>query len=192
MAEQIGYFGTLKNIAGKIFTFSKTITLTSPDDTSIITLPAGTKTIPPTTDTIKGDGTEGRVLRALTVTIDNGTNATTLKCSTASVIGWNGDVNAAEDNLGWGESTGVFGLGAAGTELIIGNAGITGDLVSVLMASVRRNNCGTALTAVVGNAGGGGGIDLYARNAASGGLLVWTTLVDTGSVIIDILYVTNA
>ena len=47
MPSQIGYFDTLKNVAGKIFTFDKTMTLTSPNDTTIATLPAGTHSLAP-------------------------------------------------------------------------------------------------------------------------------------------------
>lgn len=188
MPLQIGYFDKLKNIAGKILTFSKTITLTSPDDTSVITLPAGAKTVPPTTDIIKGDGTAGRVLRCLLLIIENGTNATTIKPSTISI--WNGNVNGAEDNLGKGGDTGNFALSAGGSGLTLQTSGISGDALAIIGAEIQHNSTGTIVYPYCTiNAGG---MVFTFKNNPSGADVDLTTLVDSGVIYLRVLYITTA
>ena len=183
MPAQIGYFDTLKNVAGKIFTFSKTITLTSPDDTSVITLPSGIKTIPPTTDTIKGDGTAGRVLRMMDLLIQDGTDANTIKVTARQI--WNGDPVAVQDNIAKDSTVGNYALNANGYILSLLDSGITGTVLGVCYGGTR-NTSNHALSGAL--------IDGYISR--SGTSIVSTfngdiTAFTSGYVLVSFLYVTS-
>ena len=187
MPSQTGYFDTLKSVAGKIFTFSKTITLTSPDDTSVITLPAGTKTVPPTTDIIKGDGTAGRVLRHSRISIFNGTDASTLKCTLANV--WNGDAIAETDNVAKNATTGNFYLSIDGEGLKILNTGLQGDLIDIISVFLHYNASGVPL--FIRTEFNASGILIWAKHNTTNVGQDWTVLVDTGGIFIDLVYITS-
>ena len=77
---------------------------------------------------ILGDTTVGRVLRVSQLTIADGTNASTLKCTVASL--WNGDTITETNNVAKDGTTGNFTLNAAGTLLTIEAAGLTGNCVA--------------------------------------------------------------
>jgi hypothetical protein len=141
----------------------------------------------PKTSVIGGDGTAGRVLRAIYIHIENGTDATTIKPSSISV--WNGDASGAEDNLGKGGNTGVFSLSADGSQLIMNNSGISGDLVGVLATSPRYNFSNVNL--IIDHITMTNGITLLFTNQA-GAVQDLTTLVDTGQIQIQVLYLTSA
>jgi len=137
---------------------------------------------------ISGDGTAGRVLRLSTLTIDDGTEATKLKCTVASV--WNGDAQAETDNVAKDATTGNFSLNAGGTSLTIEAATLTGNAVAALAANLYENLSTTALdvhVTVTAN-------DLVITCYGSGDGLAkdLTTLVDTGKILINILYLTDA
>ena len=140
------------------------------------------------TDAIVGDATAGRVLRAIYITIMNGTNASTIKPSSTAI--WNGDGNAEENNLGKSGDTGVFALDAGGNTLTLKNGGISGDAIAVLSTSIRYNYCGTVLTVYAQKIAAG--ISLGVANAATGADLDFTVLVDTGTIEIYITYLTSA
>jgi len=137
---------------------------------------------------ISGDGTKGRVLRLITLTIDDGTEATKLKCTIASV--WNGDTQAETDNIAKDATTGNFTLNAAGTGLTIEAATLTGNAVAVLAANLYLNLSTTALdphVTVTSN-----DIVIVGYGSADGLAKDLTTLVDTGAIKINILYLTDA
>jgi len=136
---------------------------------------------------ILGDGTAGRVLRAVTLTIADGTNPTTVKPSTANH--WNGDVISAEDNLSKGGSTTSFSLSANGGVLTILNAAISGTAIAVLSADIGRNQSGTAASIVRSPSGG---VELTFYNASSGALIDLTTAVDSGTITVNVTYLTSA
>ncbi len=95
-------------------------------------------TVGPTTiqDAILGDGTKGRQLRGSVLKIDDGTNASTLKCTLTNR--WNGDVIAETDNVAKDATTGDFTLNAAGTVLTVEATGLTGNCVYCI-ANLWRN-----------------------------------------------------
>ena len=80
---------------------------------------------------IIGDGTAGRVLRAMAVLIQDGTDAAHIKCSTGSIF--NGTTNEVQDNIGKDAvDTGVWNLDSSGSILTLLATGITGTLLAVL------------------------------------------------------------
>lgn len=142
----------------------------------------------PKTDIIKGDGTAGRVLRLITVAVQNGTNAGTIKVKSLNV--WNGDAIAEEDNLAKGGDTGVFALNAGGFGLYINTAGISGDPIAILSCVFRFNYTGSEL--LVDGFVEGANIRLNFFNRTSGLDADLTVLVDTGIFYFYILYLTSA
>ncbi len=194
MPAQFGGYDTLRSIAGKVFTYLSTITLTGTDgktltltqDTSLDEAVAMSSKAPKT-DVIKGDGTAGRVSRMLRLSIENGTNAATIKPSTASK--WNGDVNAAENNLGKSGDTGVFELSVNGDILTIGATGISGDALGAI-ATIAYNDQASVLQCSCTIAGAG--IVCYFSIAGTGAVADLTALIDVGGTLwVDILYVTS-
>jgi hypothetical protein len=135
---------------------------------------------------ILGDGVTGRTLRYVTVRIANGTDATTLNCSTSSQ--WNGDTNAAADNIGWGGTVDVWTLSATGEVLTLLNTGLTDSCVVALSCNIYRNLCGTVITVTCDKTASG--IDFNFHNAATSASLVMTTLVDTGEIQLRLVYIT--
>ena len=93
---------------------------------------------------LKGDGTDGRVVRSSKLVIDNGTNANTLKCTLTS--NFNGDAIAETDNIAKNATTGNYTLDSDGYVLLIEAAGLTGNAVKVLHVSILSTESGTALT----------------------------------------------
>ena len=141
----------------------------------------------PKTNTIKGDGTAGRVLRKIQINIENGTTAATLQVT--AVQEWNGDALAVENNLANGTAAGNWFLSASGAMLTYANAAISGDVVAVLASQIIYNASGTGLT-IKGNEGSG--IALTFRNHTTGADLDLTTLVDTGDIYLMVTYMTSA
>lgn len=140
------------------------------------------------TGALLGDTTDGRVVRSLQIYITNGTNAATANIGTSSL--WQGDVNAAQNNVAKNATTGVWTLSANGSVLTLLTTGITGDCVAVISGVVGLNLSGTAMTVLVTKSGSGFSVEFY--NAANGTALDITTLVDTGDIYILVSYVTSA
>lgn len=134
-----------------------------------------------------GDGTAGRVLRNIRLNIENGTNATTLKCTVISV--WNGDAIAETDNIAKNATTGDFSLAANGATLTIEASGLTGNAV-MAFGVIFYNASGTDV--VVKITAPSNDIALVLYNSTTGALLDLTTLVDTGNLYFHILYITSA
>jgi len=138
---------------------------------------------------INGDTTTGRVLRLARLTIDDGTNASTLECTLASL--WNGDTIAATDNVAKGATTGNFTLDAAGTVLTVEAAGLSGNCIAVLSAAIARNASNIShpfCDAVVAT----NDIEMTFRQSQEIAVLDLTGMVDTGQVDIILAYITAA
>lgn len=137
---------------------------------------------------LEGYTTGRTVVRRCQIKIDNGTDASTLKCTVTSE--WNGDAIGETDNISKGATTGNFTLNAAGGGLKIENAGLSGTVVAVLDATQGYNASGTAVT-VSGDASSGD-VRLVFRNPTTAAEMDLTSLVDTGILYIQFTYVTNA
>jgi len=133
------------------------------------------------THALLGDGTAGRALRMGRLTIADGTNPSTLKCTLVSE--WNGDAIAATDNIAKGATTGDFTLNAAGTILTVELGDVLGCMGFVGSGIV--NNVYTAGVNVVG-------ADLTVRLRAGATNQDLTVLVDSDTYNISLLYVTSA
>ena len=196
MASIAGYYDTLKSVAGKVFTYLASITLTGTDGKAI-TVTENTSldeavamsSKAPKTDVIKGDGTAGRVERLLNLEILNGTNASTVKCQTYNQ--WNGDVVAQADNIPKGGSSGAFSLSADGKTLIIADSAISGDTIAVLIAHIVINQTTTAFNVDVSVLSG---IRLQFTTDPNGSDIDLASIIDTGggTIYIHILYITSA
>jgi hypothetical protein len=95
---------------------------------------------------VAGDSTAGRVLRVGHLWITDGTDASTIACQLFS--DWNGDAIAEEDNLAAGTPGTYFSLNqsaAAAPTLEILAAGLTGNCVAVVSATLYINDCGSDL-----------------------------------------------
>ncbi len=138
-------------------------------------------------DAILGDGTKGRKFRAIYLYIVNGTNASTLKCTVGDRF--NGDTIGETDNIAKDATTGNFSLDASGAVLTVEAAGLTGNVIFAF-GQIVKNAGGTAATVLA--YASGNDIAIIIRDAASGANLDITTLVDTGEIHLDILYITDA
>jgi len=130
---------------------------------------------------ISGDGTAGRVLRALILIIEDGTNADTLKCTTTS--SFNGDVIGVTDNIAKNATTGSFSLSAAGNALTVELADVTG----ILSASKILDD--TALTFMIYPTFNGSDIVITAYNGLTPVKL--TAIAPGKTLMILITYVTS-
>lgn len=139
-------------------------------------------------DAVKGDGTSGRVLRRSVLTIDDGTNADTLKCTLTSV--WNGDTIAETDNVPKGGTAGNFTLNAGGTILTVEAAGLAGNAVAALSGEIHDNTSTVALQSKVDVSSND--LRFFGYGTADGAAKDLTVLVDTGSLFCDITYLTDA
>ena len=132
--------------------------------------------------------TSRAVLRKIYLVIQNGTNANTLKCTVGNR--WNGDTIAVTDNIAKDATTGNFSLSVNGTALWIEAAGLSGNCIMAMGVVVDNASAVdlTIETRAISN-------DLYIyrlRNATTGVDQDITTLVDTGDIILHILYMTDA
>lgn len=138
-------------------------------------------------DPLGGDGTAGRVLRGIYIIIENGTNASTLKCTVGSR--WNGDIISVTDNIAKNATTGNFTLDAAGDDLTIEASGLTGNCVYAI-GTLQHNASGADL--IARGVASGNDIIIYLQNSTTAVKQDITTLVDTGTIALDILYITDA
>ena len=89
---------------------------------------------------IQGDATEGRVIRCCRLTIADGTDASTLKCTLSNV--WNGDTIAETNNVALDATTGDWSLSADGKTLTIESSGLSGTVMAVISLNVAYNTTG--------------------------------------------------
>lgn len=134
------------------------------------------------------DAIQGTKLSLLFWVLAIGAIAAHIKCTAEQA--WNGDEHAQSDEFAAGETSpdGFWSLDASGSVLRFLDAGITGNVVANLAATMVRNNCGTALSI---HQSLSGGLYLQFRDAATGAYLDVTTLVDTGSITFLVLYMTS-
>ncbi len=139
---------------------------------------------------IAGDSTAGRAIRRIHLTIVDGTNASTIKCTVASK--WNGDTIAETDNVAKDATTGNFSLSSDGTQLTIEAAGLTGNCVDVLCINIVAN--GTETPLFIGGDTIANDVLLYFRDGANNDLSSEdiTVLADTGGLYVSIVYLTDA
>jgi len=136
---------------------------------------------------IGGDGTGGRILRASYLRIDNGTNASTLKCQLYSR--WNGDAIAETDNIAKGATTGHFTLSSDGQTLKIEASGLSGNAIYSL-GTIYGNYSTTDLIGNVRTESND--LVVRLRNSNTGANEDMTVLVDTGLIYVEIFYITDA
>jgi len=137
---------------------------------------------------LAGDGTS-RALRVMSLKIEDGTNASTIKATASNVF--NGDAIAAEDNLGKSGDTGNFNLNAAGSAVHIESGALTGSCTHVLMALIYDNTSDVGLLVnptVVSN-----GITLTYKRADTGAAADLTAILDPspGIIYTQIIYLTD-
>jgi len=133
------------------------------------------------------DGIAGRVLRFSELYIHNGTDDTTLKCQLLDH--WNGDAIAETDNIAKGATTGDFSFSADGKLLTIEASGLSGNALAVFgtiyfnytFAPVNSYACCSANDIL---------ISIYDHTA--GDYINIEELVNTGSVYLSLLYITDA
>ncbi len=136
---------------------------------------------------IQGDATKGRHFRGTFILIENGTDGVSLKCTVTSR--WNGDTIAITDNIAKNATTGDFTLDATGIELKIEASGLTGNClycIGNLFANFTTTDLTVQVQPTVND------ILIRLTNISAGNNLDITTLVDTGSIYVDILYITDA
>ena len=132
-------------------------------------------------------GSTPHVLNLISLTITDGTDPDTIKCSVLAL--YNGTAITAVDNIGKDETSGDFTLESDGTFVYLNTSGFPGNLVRVLMDQAVSDN-GTDIRLSVG--AGGGSIAIYAYAPGdSGTFLDFTTLVNTGQLRSTILFVTD-
>lgn len=79
---------------------------------------------------LAGDATAGRVIRSINVLLEDGTAADTIKGTITSL--WNGDTDAATDDIAKGATTGNYTLDSNGYYLDISSSVFTGNVVAIL------------------------------------------------------------
>jgi len=135
---------------------------------------------------INGDSINGRVLRYSILTIADGTDAATLECQLVSL--WNGDSDGPTDNVAKGATTGNYTLDGVGVVLKVEATGLSGNCI-MAFGTIGLNMSGIAgLTVYVNNSTNDIQIETYDENGVAQDL---TTLVDTGTIKIMVLYLTS-
>lgn len=135
---------------------------------------------------ISGDGTAGRLFRVCRLTVEDATVASKIKCTLASIF--NGDTIAAEDNLAKSADTGSFNLDATGSKVHIESGGITGSATHVLMANIVDNGSGNIIYCKPSIVSSGITLEFQHNDSTAYDL---TSAVDTGTIVIDIIYLTT-
>jgi len=133
--------------------------------------------------------TSGQKLRQVSLTIADGTNANTIKCTVANL--YNGDTIAATDNISKGATTGNFTLNAGGTQLIVEKSGLSGNCLMAhgSLADDQTNTSDPTLNCYAS------GNDITIAIDSNGTPQDLTSLVDFGggsSITAIILYLTDA
>jgi hypothetical protein len=135
---------------------------------------------------ILGDGTAGKKLRCINLSIGDAMLPDTIMCKIDSVF--NGDETDWEHNLAKGSYTANFTLDVSGAILTIKASALAGNCVAVIFANIYENRVGITLYAKCYNYFGDIRV-LLNEGAVPKDL---TTIVDVGSVFIEILYITDA
>ena len=131
-------------------------------------------------------GKEIPIHRISNILIEDGTDAAHIKVTLGNV--WNGDSYAITDNIGKdGITTGVWQLDATGSVLTLVEAGMSRTILAVAAVTISMNFSATAF--IVSGAKSASTMQLTFKNAATGGALDLTTLVDTGVLAINVYYI---
>ncbi len=125
-------------------------------------------------------------LRIVSVTIENGTNASNIKGTVTNI--WNGDDIGVTDNIAKNATAGFFSLNAGGTIAIIKTPEINNSVIACI-GILTSNASGTALTANIYS--DENGIAVEVKNATTGVSVDMTVLVDTGAMNFTVLYLTR-
>ncbi len=146
-------------------------------------------TVGPTTiqGAIQGDTTKGRIFRIGYLRLDNGSNASTIKCTFVSR--WNGDTIAETDNVAKNATTGNFILDAGGLVLQVDASGLTGNAIAAIGALEANASTASIFPQVYAS---GNNFVIRCKLNATGAVQDVTVLVDTGIIDIAIQYVTSA
>jgi len=136
--------------------------------------------------TLSADSTAGRVLRMLRLYIDDAA----ANCNVEGVQIFNGDVIAAEGPLAKDASTTSFSLNAAGTELTVKAAALTGDCVGCI-GVIDKIDDGAGSAYTVYTTPSSGAIKVYIFDT-NGDAVDITSMVDTGDIGISLIYITDA
>jgi hypothetical protein len=135
---------------------------------------------------ITGDA-DGRVLRAIEILIEDGTDASSVKCTVSSK--YNGEAIASSDNIGYSDNVNGIALSSNGYQLWIGPG--QGQIIGVLSADITARESTTSFLldySVFGDTN----INLAFREDLTSNYIDLTTIADSGIVRIVILYVTSA
>lgn len=116
----------------------------------------------------------------------NGTVAATINAQTVSK--WNGNTNSPVDDIGLAATVGIWTLSAAGDVVTLDSTGLSGGAITVLATNISLNFTGQHLT--VDSFDSTGDIVFSLKDAATGAAVNLATLVDTGALRIEIVYIT--
>jgi len=125
------------------------------------------------------------VYKIVAITIDDGSDASTISVSVASMYA--GSTISSEDNLAKGGSTTNFTLSADGNDLTVSASGLGSGQVLGVTPVIAKNASGTALTVTTGAAAGALGISFW--DATAGTVADLTSLVDTGAITVYAFFV---
>jgi len=133
-------------------------------------------------------GTANCFLRCSSLMIEDGTNANTLKCTLTNRF--NGNSITETDNIVKKDATtGHFNLTAGGKQLSIENASLSG-LVLWAGQVGYQNTTGNDISCRIYKSADN--IKIVFFNATTGTTWDITSLVDTGALIVEIQYITDA
>jgi len=131
-------------------------------------------------------GTANCFLRCSLLRIEDGTNANTLKCTLTARR--DGNEISTTDNIVKDATTGHFDLDSSGVVLKILKTGLSGDAL-LAMGILIENRSGVDL--VLDSTNSGGSLYMRVKNSTTGALQDLTTLVDTGRIYVNFLYMTD-
>lgn len=132
------------------------------------------------------DGSNNRKIRHSYLTIEDGTNANTIKCSVSNF--WNGGSIATTDNIGKGNTVDGFTLDSDGKELTISNLYL-GQAVLSVMPNQSENNSGTPVFIKPGVSSSNIVLTFQRHDASDADL---TLMADVGSIRVDLLYIAES
>jgi hypothetical protein len=142
-------------------------------------------------EALQFDGTSKTVFRFCKLTVEDGTNATTIKCTVTADA--NGDSVGAQDNMGKPYSSTDYSLDVNGQALTIEAAALSGNVIGALGTIVSND---TTVAYIAYAYATGNDIVVKAYSHSSGTALDWTTILDAGgggkSIDVHILYITDA
>lgn len=139
---------------------------------------------------LEGDGTTGRVLRAVYMYVYDSMTPGEIIVRTYSWFNADADVDGPH-TIGKGDTEGIFSLSADGKTLTFAT---TGNCVGIFSASVMYDGISNAVTVYPNLSSGNLTLIVYLAGAATATPQDWTTLMDGGDGKVGILlgYVTSA